>query len=237
VQTKFIMSGLWEGLYCPPYNCFVHTESFVVGSRASIWQNKVQGTKVSMKLMHSSSFYFIYLFFILSVPTDKVYCCTNWITMLSASTWVILAPVSLMLKNKRPNWCHLLFYFTSYVRNMFWTLIYPSSGACDYSVELPHWSYCSCFSVCWSFSVVGLEWYPCCRHIIRSLRLFCWITTLVVLFLVRCVFEFWCGWVGVVSVLQAEAQLPHGYHSNPITLKLQHTSNQEQYNQCGNSTE
>ena len=35
---------------------------------------------------------------------------------------------------------HLLFYFTSYVLNMFRTLIYPSSGACDYSVELPHWS-------------------------------------------------------------------------------------------------
>ena len=41
--------------------------------------------------------------------------------------------------------------------------------------------------------------------IIRSLRLFCSITTLVVLFLVRCVLEFRCGWVGVVSVLQAEA--------------------------------
>ena len=41
--------------------------------------------------------------------------------------------------------------------------------------------------------------------IIRSLRLFCWITTLVVLFWVRCVLEFRCGWVGVVSVLQAEA--------------------------------
>jgi len=41
--------------------------------------------------------------------------------------------------------------------------------------------------------------------IIKSLRLFCWITTLVVLFLVRCVLEFQCGWVGVVSVLQAEA--------------------------------
>ena len=41
--------------------------------------------------------------------------------------------------------------------------------------------------------------------IIRSLRLFCWITTLVVLFLVRCVLEFRCGCVGVVSVLQAEA--------------------------------
>ena len=41
--------------------------------------------------------------------------------------------------------------------------------------------------------------------IFRSLRLFCLITTLVVLFLVRCVLEFRCGWVGVVSVLQASA--------------------------------
>jgi len=31
------------------------------------------------------------------------------------------------------------------------------------SVEFPHWSYCSWFDVCWSFGVVGLEWYPCCR--------------------------------------------------------------------------
>jgi len=48
------------------------------------------------------------------------------------------------------------------------------------------------------------------------------------LFLVRCVLEFRCGWVGVVSVLQASAS---------TTPKLQHTSNQEQYDQCGNSTE
>jgi len=34
--------------------------------------------------------------------------------------------------------------------------IYPSSGACDYSVELPHWSYCSWFDECWSFGVVGV---------------------------------------------------------------------------------
>jgi len=65
--------------------------------------------------------------------------------------------------NKRPTWRHLLFYFTSYVVNMFQTLIYLSSGACDCSVELPHWSYCSWFDVSWRFSVVGLEWYPCCR--------------------------------------------------------------------------
>ena len=30
------------------------------------------------------------------------------------------------MKNERPTWCHLLFYSTSYVLNMFRTLIYPS---------------------------------------------------------------------------------------------------------------
>jgi len=30
--------------------------------------------------------------------------------------------------------------------------------------------------------------------------------------------------------------LQHGYHSNPTTPKLQHTSNQEQNDRCGNST-
>ena len=138
-------------------------------------------------------------------------------------------------------------------------------------------------------SLAILFHFLCAQHvsdinifIIRSLRLFCWITKLVVLFLVRCVLEFQCGWVGVVSVLQAEAQLcfslqhgyhfrssrlfcwitilvdcccfdvcwsfgvvgleclcfslQHGYHSNPTTPKLQHTSNQEQCDQCGNST-
>ena len=91
---------------------------------------------------------------------------------------------------------NLLFYFTSYVLNMFRALIYTSSGACDCSVELLHWSYCSWFDVCWSFGVVGLEWYLCGR-----------------------------------------LSLPHRYHSKPTTPKLQHTSNQEQYDQCSNSTE
>ena len=31
--------------------------------------------------------------------------------------------------------------------------------------------------------------------------------------------------------------LQHGHHSSPTAPKLQHTSNQEQYDQCGNSTE
>ena len=46
------------------------------------------------------------------------------------------------LKNERPTWCHLLFYFISYVLSMFRTLIYPSSGACDCVDELPHRSFC-----------------------------------------------------------------------------------------------
>ena len=41
--------------------------------------------------------------------------------------------------------------------------------------------------------------------IFRRLRLCCWVTTLVVLFSVRCLLGIWCGWVWVVSVLQAEA--------------------------------
>jgi len=133
----------------------------------------------------------------------------------------------LLLKNNRPTWCHLLFYFTSYVFNMFRTLIYPSSGACDYSVELPHWWYCSWFDVCWSFGVVGLEWYPCWRlkHLCFSLQ---------------------HGYHSnpTTPKLQHTSNqehncfsLQHGYHSNPTTPKLQHTSNQEQYDQCGNSTE
>ena len=63
-------------------------------------------------------------------------------------------------------------------------------------------------------SLAILFHFLCAQHvsdinitIIRSLQIFCWITTLVVLFLVRCVLEFRCGWVGVVSVLQVEAEV------------------------------
>jgi len=56
----------------------------------------------------------------------------------------------------------------------------------------------------------------------RSLRLFCWITTLVVLFLVRCVLEFQCGWVGVVFVLQAEACNTDSYLLDGPILEFRH---------------
>jgi len=44
------------------------------------------------------------------------------------------------------------FYFTSYALNIFRKLIYPSSGAYDYSVELAHWS-CVVGSMCVGVSV------------------------------------------------------------------------------------
>ena len=63
-------------------------------------------------------------------------------------------------------------------------------------------------------SLAILFHFLCAQHvsdinisIIRSLRLCCWITTLVVLFSVCCVLEAWCGWFWVVLVLQAEAQI------------------------------
>ena len=68
-----------------------------------------------------------------------------------------------MLKNERQASCHLLLFFTSYVLNMFRTLEYPSSGACNSVVELPHRSSCSQFVVCWRFGVAGFEYCSCCR--------------------------------------------------------------------------
>jgi len=40
-------------------------------------------------------------------------------------------------------------------------------------------------------------------------------------------------WLGWGDICVAGFSLLHGYHPNPTTPKLQHTSNQEQYNQCG----
>jgi len=46
----------------------------------------------------------------------------------------------------------IMFYFTSSMFNMFRTLINPSSGACDFSIESPHRS-CVLVSMCVGVSV------------------------------------------------------------------------------------
>jgi len=82
-------------------------------------------------------------------------------------------------------------------------------------------------------SLAILFHFLCAQHvldinisIIRSLWLFCWITTLVVLFLVRCVLEFQCGWFGVVSVWQAEAcnSNTHRTKNNMTNVVIQQNS-------------
>ena len=76
------------------------------------------------------------------------------------------------LRNEKPTWCHLLFYFNYCALNMFRTLIYPPSGACDFVEELPHRSSCSvktdvlAISVPLHCVVVCLVWCvlsPCCN--------------------------------------------------------------------------
>ena len=51
-------------------------------------------------------------------------------------------------------------------------------------------------------------------------------------------FHFLCAQhVSDINISIFKLQPANGYHSNPTTPKLQDTSNQEQYDQCGNSTE
>ena len=97
-------------------------------------------------------------------------------------------------------------------------------------------------------SLAILFHFLCAQHvsdtnisIIRSLRLCCWITTLVIMYLVRCVLDIRCGWVGVVSVLQAsafEGKTPREVHPGGLVLARQcpvslGTCNQEETSLTG----
>jgi len=72
--------------------------------------------------------------------------------------------------------------------------------------------------------------------IIRSLRPFCWITTLVCVLGSACVgVSVWLGWRGI-RVAGWSFSLQHGHHSNPAAPNIQHTKNREQNDRRGNST-
>ena len=121
-----------------------------------------------------------------------------WVVRLTRTSQIYLC----QLKNERPTWCHLLFYFTSYVLNVFRTLIYPSSGTCDSVVELPHRSSCSQFVVCWRFCATGFEWCSFCRLKHNCCASACKTNT----------------------------------NQKPVAPNLQHTTNWEKDDRCGNST-
>jgi hypothetical protein len=62
-----------------------------------------------------------------------------------------LTQTATLVENKKTNLMSLA-VLTSCALNVFQTLIYPSSGACDVSVESPHWS-CVLGSMCVGVSV------------------------------------------------------------------------------------
>ena len=91
--------------------------------------------------------------------------------------------------------------------------------------------HCDSWRIKGQLGVTILFHFLCAQHvsdinisIIRCLRLFCWITTLVVLFLVRCVLESRCGWVGVVSVLQDMDTAPTQPHRNANTHRTKNNT-------------
>jgi len=131
------------------------------------------------------------------------------------------------------------FYFTSSMLNMFRTLIHPSSRACAFSIVSPHWL-CLLFSIVLEFRCLWLGWHTCGRlkHNFTSACLihpssgpvtFLLYHHIGCVFLFRCVLEFRCGWLEwyPCGSLKHNFSLLHGYHSNPVTSKPQHTSKQE----------
>jgi len=71
--------------------------------------------------------------------------------------------IIVIVENKRPTWCHLLFLFhflcAQHVSDINISIIRSLRLFCWVTTLVV----CSWFDVCWCFSVVGLEWYPCCR--------------------------------------------------------------------------
>ena len=79
-------------------------------------------------------------------------------------------------------------------------------------------------------SLAILFHFLCAQHIsdinisiIRNLRLFCWITTLVILFLVGCVLEFRCGWFGVAEACNTDTT-PNQPHRNSNTHRTKNNT-------------
>jgi len=71
--------------------------------------------------------------------------------------------IIVIVENKRPTWCHLLFLFhflcAQHVSDINISIIRILRLFCWITTLVVF----SWFDVCWSFGVVGLEWYLCCR--------------------------------------------------------------------------
>ena len=117
--------------------------------RSSIWQRKfVVLRSVGLRLKEK----FCYL--------KKSFFFLNKLSTLYYIYWTCIIVI---VENKSPTWCHLLFLF-----HFLWAQnVSDINISIIRSLRLFCWVttliVCSWFDVCWSFGVVGLEWYPCCR--------------------------------------------------------------------------
>ena len=71
--------------------------------------------------------------------------------------------IILIVENKRPTWCHLLFLFlflcVQHVSDINISIIRSLRLFCRITTLVV----CSWFTVCWYYGVAGLAWYPCSR--------------------------------------------------------------------------
>jgi len=82
----------------------------------------------------------------------------------NATTLIFIGPcINVIVENKRPTWCHLLFLFhflcAQHVSDINISIIRSLRLFCWITTLVV----CSWFEVCWCSGVVGLAWYPCCR--------------------------------------------------------------------------
>ena len=98
-----------------------------------------------------------HLYFNSFIVVDYVVC------QLTDVAYIYWTVHNLIVENKRPTWCHLLFLFNflcaQHVSDINISIIRSLRLFCWITTLVV----CSWFDVCWCFGVVGLEWYPLCR--------------------------------------------------------------------------
>ena len=135
---------MWGRELFVPGGCCISLLSFSGEQRLATWQNAwglCHGpTDQTVKLLRIANIFLVTGIVGGDPACDKT---SEWQTNKRSESDSQNLVISKRLRNEKPTWCHLLFYFTYYVLNMFRTLIYPPSGACDFVDELPHLSSCS----------------------------------------------------------------------------------------------
>ena len=105
---------------------------------------------------------------------------------------------------------------------MFPTLIYPSSGARHFAVELPHRSFCSRYVLCWRFGAAVFEWCDTTVFEWCDTNVFEWCDTNVFEWCDTAVFE-WCDttvfeWCDTTVFEWCDTAQTHPQHSRKLLM-------------------